>query len=611
MLEESNLACCTLSETWLNNQLPDNLLYVPGYNLFRWDRSYKRANKQSITTGGGLAIYIKADYVTTDTEVKKQNLSNCNIETQWLFIKKEYVKKTLVINLYRPPNGNTKDFLDAFQSQLQRLQDYPNTDVFILGDFNIDLKNTTDPNGKRLLNICKVYGLEQFIKNVTRHGNTKNSTIDLIFTNSKYIANSGVLNLNLSDHEMVFISKKRRKDPKIQTSFRGRSYRYYNKNDFQQSLVNLDWSDYFSSTSSDKAWELLEKKIKLVLDRSCPIRNFRINKVKENWLPNEVLEQIKDKDYFLSKAKITNDPDDWRIARMLRNRVINLTRYAKADYIKSNLEIHKDDPKKYWKIIKDILPDGQKNKKLIALKDDTDSSIDHDKTAAFINKFFVSIGPKLAESFDKEWIYHGPTFNQVFEFKQIDDVTTEKQIKNINTKKSSAINDLSSQILKDAFSVLVPKLTFLFNLSISNNDVPQAWKLAKVIPLPKDGDPEDVNNLRPISLLPLPGKLLEKVIHTQLMEYLTANSIIDKNQGGFRKGFSTMSTIAKVTDNIYAAMNNSKLTLAVFIDFKKAFDTLNHAILLKKLTKLGLTNNAVKWIQNYLSKGHNVQLPIT
>ena len=286
---------------------------------------------------------------------------------------------------------------------------------------------------------------------------------------------------------------------------------------------------------------------------------------------------------------------------MLRNRVINLTRYAKADYIKSNLEIHKDDPNKYWKIIKDILPDGQKNKKLIALKDDTDSSIDHDKTAAFINKFFVSIGPKLAESFDKEWIYHGPTFNQVFEFKQIDDVTTEKQIKNINTKKSSAINDLSSQILKDAFSVLVPKLTFLFNLSISNNDVPQAWKLAKVIPLPKDGDPEDVNNLRPISLLPLPGKLLEKVIHTQLMEYLTDNSIIDKNQGGFRKGFSTMSTIAKVTDDIYAAMNNSKLTLAVFIDFKKAFDTLNHAILLKKLTKLGLTNNAVKWIQNYLS----------
>ena len=102
-----------------------------------------------------------------------------------------------------------------------------------------------------------------------------------------------MLNLNLSDHEMVFISKKRRKDPKIQTSFRGRSYRYDNKNDFQQSLVNLDWSDYFSSTSSDEAWELLEKKIKLVLDRSCPIRNFRINKVKENWLPNEVLEQIK------------------------------------------------------------------------------------------------------------------------------------------------------------------------------------------------------------------------------------------------------------------------------------------------------------------------------
>ena len=253
----------------------------------------------------------------------------------------------------------------------------------------------------------------------------------------------------------------------------------------------------------------------MVLNRSCPTKIYRKNKTKEDWLPTEVLEQIKDKDYFLQKAKRTNDPDDWCIARRLRNKVINLIRYAKADYIKRNLEIHRKDPKKYWRTIKNIIPNGQKDRKTINLKDNTGNSITNEETAAYINNFFVSIGPKLAESLKNKWTYHGPIINQLFEFTQIKDETTEDLVKNINTKKSSSVTDLSSKILKDAFAVLIPKLTFLTNLSISSNIVPQAWKSAKVIPVPKEGNPEDVNNLRPISLLPMPSKLLEKIIHKQ------------------------------------------------------------------------------------------------
>ena len=158
-----------------------------------------------------------------------------------------------MVNLYRPPNGNVNEFLTTFQLQLLKLQDFLNAEIFISGDFNIDLNNMKDQNGKSLLNICKSYGLLQVIKKAKRYGKTRNSIIDLIFTNSKYIANSGVLNVNLSDHEMIYISKKNGKDPKIQTSFLGRSYRHYDKSIFQQSMGNLDWSDFFNSITPDEA----------------------------------------------------------------------------------------------------------------------------------------------------------------------------------------------------------------------------------------------------------------------------------------------------------------------------------------------------------------------
>ena len=359
---------------------------------------------------------------------------------------------------------------------------------------------------------------------------------------------------------MIFITKKKCKSPKRQCTFSGRSYRDYNKNTFQQAIQNLVWNDFYNSSSPDEAWELFETKIRSVLNQMCPIKTIRINKVKENWITNEILELIHDKDYFLRKAKETNNEDDWNIARRLRNRVINLVRYSKADYIKSNLETYKDDAKKYWRTIKSVLPDGKNNaNNVIKLKDETGKDVENCRTAEFINQFFVSIGPKLAKSFDSEWTYYGPSLEQTFEFKLITNECTHKIVKTINTNKSSGIANLSSQILKDAFSALVPELTFLLNLSLTTNVIPQAWKVAKVVPLPKDGNPDSVNNWRPISLLLLPGKHLEKSVHTQLMEHLTLQNILDKNQGGFRKGFSTTSTIAKLTDDIYSAINNYKI----------------------------------------------------
>ena len=163
------------------------------------------------------------------------------------------------------------------------------------------------------------------------------------------------------------------------------------------------------------------------------------------------------------------------------------------------------------------------------------------------------------------------------------------------------MDDLSSKLCKDAFLALPEQLTHLFNCSLQTGIFPDKWKLAKVIPLFKGGgDKELVQNYRPISLLPLPGKLLEKIVHNRVSGFFEQTNFLSERQGGFRKGFSTISTIADFTDNIFKEINLGNTSLAAFIDLQKAFDTVDFEILLNKLSAAGIRNNLLAWCRSYL-----------
>ena len=167
--------------------------------------------------------------------------------------------------------------------------------------------------------------------------------------------------------------------------------------------------------------------------------------------------------------------------------------------------------------------------------------------------------------------------------------------------KSSGIKDIAAKVFKDAFLVLVPQLVYMFNLSLNKGLFPDGWKKATIIPLYKGGVKTEVSNYRPVSLLPLPGKLLEKVVHAQLSSFLEKNKVISEKQGGFRKGFSTSTSIADLTDELFTNINKGLVSLAAFIDLRKAFDTVDHTILLSKLKCYGVSRNNLEWCTNYLS----------
>ena len=208
----------------------------------------------------------------------------------------------------------------------------------------------------------------------------------------------------------------------------------------------------------------------------------------------------------------------------------------------------------------------------------------------------------MAETFNDTWVDDLPLYaGELLGDLRVNEQMVEKLVNDININKASSIPNISTNILKDAFLVLIPQLTFMYNLSFETGIFPDAWKIANVIPLRKGGDPTDVGNLRPISLLPISGKLAERMMHTHISHFIEEQGLLNEKQGGFRKGKSTISTVATLTDDILVGLNDKKFSVATFIDLKKAFDTINHAILIEKLPHFGLNLNIIYWLTHYLT----------
>ena len=160
---------------------------------------------------------------------------------------------------------------------------------------------------------------------------------------------------------------------------------------------------------------------------------------------------------------------------------------------------------------------------------------------------------------------------------------------------------LSSRILIDAFKAIPHVLLHIMNLSIATAVFPDQWKLATILPLEKVSNATSASDFRPISLLPLPGKIMERIVSNQMTKYLESNKLINDAQTGYRANHSTITTISDFTDDIHEAIDKNHLSLAVFIDFRKAFDCVDHTILTSKLTNIGFSPSTIKWFMSYLT----------
>ena len=355
----------------------------------------------------------------------------------------------------------------------------------------------------------------------------------------------------------------------------------------------------------DKINKILDK-INNILSIMCPIKNRKNKDRNEPWITDELIDLIHQKNRAWKKAKKTKNIDDIEHARVLRNRVKTQIKRAKSSYVQDYIDDDQISIKKFLEKISYIMPNKSKTATTSLVDQETKIPIEKNDVPNFINNFFVSIGQNAATDHDPDDLDVNNMFNpnplevQMHEM-TVNEEMLHKIIMNINVSKASSIENINSTVLRDAFMIILPQPVKLFQLSLTVCIFPNSWKIANVIPLQKPGDPTNVNNLRPISLLPLPGKILERIVYTQLIEYLEINKLIDVNQGGFRKGKSTMETVANFTDDDLSGINNNEYALSIFVDLRKAFDSVNHTILLNKLQNYGFTINTINWIQNYLT----------
>ena len=222
-----------------------------------------------------------------------------------------------------------------------------------------------------------------------------------------------------------------------------------------------------------------------------------------------------------------------------------------------------------------------------------------------MNDHIADIGVNLHAQFNQ-----GPAIN---EFRNIYNLESSDEdivfthddllcvVNNIDVHKSSGIDYLPTFVLKDCFSVLLDQLVYLFNQSIALGIFPESWKIATVTPIPKSGDLNNVKNWRPISIIPLIGKMMESLCNTILNNHLEVYNILSDEQYGFRKRRSTGLAIFNYVKFITEEMNMQRLVGSIYVDFARAFDSINHVRLIEKLTDMGVPWKLIFWIEDYLS----------
>ena len=365
------------------------------------------------------------------------------------------------------------------------------------------------------------------------------------------------------------------------------------------------WDEFDDSTDPTVMWDCLETNIMLVLNEVCPIRQMTVPEYKPDWLSNDIVQLMRRRDKMYREARRKKDAILWRKATFLRNRVEMEIKIYKRKKIKDELQQNRHNPKRFWENI------NSKGTNVQGLKSEDEVGMFYEggDLDEHINDYFVGIGEKLARKITQmnsaelsSSLALGPV--NIHNDEIGNNLITSDEIisilKYVKIEKSSAISNIQTKVLVHAFRRQIDRVTKMYNGSLTQCTFPDKWKKAIIVPLAKVTNPKTASDMRPISLLPFPGKIMEILVSKRLKSYLELHNILSDKQHGFRKKRSTLSAIVEFLHGVYDHHNEAKDTYVIYLDLKKAFDTVSHQILLNKLKTIGLQQKSILWFKNYL-----------
>ena len=523
----------------------------------------------------------------------------------------------LVFAWYRPPN-ECADIFRQLEETLQVL-DSENKEIILLGDTNCDILPNCEDGGSlnrvlpvhsmRILELYDLFGFQQLIKKGTRETLESTTLIDHIATTNKSnIVTSGVHETSISDHYMVYCVRKFRgafkRKHKIITT---RQLKHFDQAEFINDLTLVDWQGIVSNGDDiNLIVEQWTNMFSLILEKHAPVRNRRVSEKFSPWLTNDFKQLSATRDRLKKLAVRSKSKILMEAYRQTRNKVNKLNTDLKREFFTNKIASEKGDLRNTWKTINTVLNKKSKTTQIAALQVDGRQVYDNDSIAESMNRFFCSIGNTLSDKIPKtsnpllENEYSVNPQNLRFKFDAINRSQLERVFGNFKTSKGSGPDGIANYFLKIGLPVIAVSLCDIFNLSIATGVFPNSWKIAKVAPIFKSGQSTDRSNYRPISVLPFLSRTFEKLVYNHLYDYLDKNRLLFSKQSGFRSLHSVVTCLLNCTNEWYINMDKGQYTAMVFIDLKKAFDTVDHEILLKKLTKYGIIGLENNWFASYL-----------
>ena len=537
-----------ISETALNDTHTD--FKKPNYNC-EIDVRPKRK-------GGGVSLYIHS---ALQYKLRRdlQLCGDANSVLIEIYKTTTNTKHNIICGcVYRPPSMSLNIFNDMMTTSFNKMQ-HENKYLYITGDFNVNtLFNVKGGlSTHQFKNIFSSNYCFPFINKPTRVTDHSASLIDNIYSNiPSQNCFSGILKTSISDHYGIFCIDNDCNLNNDKAQIVKRSFTLKNIANFKNCLQNVTWDFVYLSNDIESAYQRFQG----VLDQL-----LNTKETKEN------------------------------LQSALRN--------SEITYFSNQLDIHRNDMGKSWKVLRNILgKDHNKRKKHHSFFINNNYVTDSLQIANDFNKFFVSIGSLLAKKIKSDvnpLLYVDNNVNSIATFE-----VTSNRVRNVilSLNNSSAGHDeLPPFVAKSCIEEFIEPLTYMINESLRTGICPSELKIARVVPIFKSGDPSLLTNYRPISVLSFFSKVFERIVYDYLFDFICTNNILYDYQIGFRPGHSTQQAIITLIDKITKSLDNGDIVISLFIDLKKAFDTVDHRILLRKLYAYGIRGTMLKWIESYLS----------